>query len=139
MSSPDNVLDLSHKNLQNVPQEVSQDEDTAEINQSGVPDEAGGVAEVPGVQSGAQGERATEASGEAVRAEQSVSEAAQEQLEPIPNAPKFLATARQFYGHTKAQHGVHLVVEKSAPYTCEDCADLERRIRKAFKDMGYEF
>jgi hypothetical protein len=48
-------------------------------------------------------------------------------------------SGRQFYGKTNAQHGVHMPPPKPAAYTCEDCLDLERRVRSTFKEMGFEF
>jgi len=62
--------------------------------------------------------------------------------DPIPavEEPKVApANVRFGYGHTNAQHGVHLEAPKKRDYQCADCRDLEARITEAFKRMGFEF
>lgn len=54
-------------------------------------------------------------------------------LEPVP----VRNTQTQFYGHTGAQQGHPIEPPKS--YGCPSCVDLERRVRAAFKAMGFEF
>jgi hypothetical protein len=106
------------------------------------------------VQSGAHAERADEAGGEAVHpGERPVTpqvrfmsgelvstrggiRTAAEAAEMAANPPKFQG---QTHGKVNARQGVHLTPPSKRSYACEDCRDLEARINKAFKDMGYEF
>lgn len=98
----------------------------------------------------ADAERATKAGAEAVRDEQrpvTVQQAFMGELvgtqggiktaaEMAANPPAFRG---QTHGKVNAKHGVHMPPKAPAAYTCGDCLDLERRIRIAFKSMGFEF
>ena len=108
------------------------------------------VGEVPGVQSEPKPIGASSAGAEAVRDEQrpvTVQQAFMGELvgtqggiktaaEMAANPPAFRG---QTHGKVNAKHGVHMPPKSPAAYTCGDCLDLERRIRIAFKSMGFEF
>ena len=55
---------------------------------------------------------------------------------PVPFAVR---TPRQFYGHTNAQHGVHPEPAPGPAYENPEVKDLYERLRRKFKEIGYEF
>jgi hypothetical protein len=61
---------------------------------------------------------------------------AAEAAEMVSNPPAFRG---QTHGKVNAQQGVHFKPPATKVYECADCADLEQRIKRAFKEMGYDF
>jgi len=70
--------------------------------------------------------------------ELSQSIAAFETVQPGMNSSEVLTPQFSFYTHTGASHGQHIAPSASS-YQCADCAELERRVRAAFKELGFKF
>jgi hypothetical protein len=132
---------LSHKDgtiVTQLDKATAGGDDAKAENERGFPantdtDSSERLGEVQGVQSPTYGIGAAEAGDPAVRAEQRPVRIRSSQ------GAESIISGRQFYGKTNAQHGVHMPPPAPAAYTCEDCLDLERRVRKTFKEMGFEF
>lgn len=160
------TIEMSPNNASNVSQSSTEASDATDqagdgVSEGDVQGAAGRVDEVPAVQPGDDTERAVEAGDQAVHTGkrpvagplsgaggvgtrgQMVSTPmgifSAEQLASLMPQKAAPVPAEGTHGKVHAQHGVHAEGPKPAAYTCEDCLDLERRIRKAFKEQGYQF